>query len=52
MTIDRIISFLTSDLFASLGGGFLLGTVLMMTGVVQGEPEQAAPVAAALKVAG
>ena len=52
MTIDRIITFLTSDLFAALGGGFVLGTVLMMTGVVSGEPQVAAPVAAVLSVAG
>ena len=52
MKIDSIITFLTSDLFASLSGGFVLGTVLMLTGVVSGEPEQAAPVAAVLSVAG
>ena len=52
MKLDSIIAFITSDLFASLGGGFVLGSVLMMTGVVSGEPQQSAPVAAVLSVAG
>jgi hypothetical protein len=50
--MDSIINFLTSDLFAALGGGFVLGTVLMLSGVVSGEPQDAAPVAAVLSVAG
>ncbi len=49
MKLDSIIAFVTSDLFASLGGGFLLGSVLMFSGIIDGNAQ---PAAAVMSVAG
>lgn len=53
MKFARIADFIASDLFASLGGGFIVGAVLVVSGLVGGDDSTGgAVVAAVMSVAG
>ena len=48
MKIARITDFIASDLFASLGGGFIVGAVLVVSGIVAGDDSTGGAVVAAV----